>query len=267
MKNNIYLKMVPLLSAIGLFLGLPAGTALAQTNLIINGGFEVGPAGVNDFTDWDWLGPASNNSNYGVAHSGTSPDVAEQGNFYAYFHGHPTDSSQDCLGETVHLKLGAQYTVSYYLGTDGTTLGSGAAMWVVIGTSFGIDLSQDIQLTAFMPNSSSALPYQKFSTIYTATNASPILSFHGVDGASSILLDNVSITLYYPPVSLGLSRTNTAVFTWPSTNAVYRLQAMPSLNPTNSWVMVTNIPVVVGSNNQVVLPRSASAQFYRLTLP
>ena len=98
MKNDLYVKMIPMVSAIGLFLGLSSGSALAQTNLIVNGGFEVGPAGVNDFTDWDWLGPASNNSDYGVAHSGTFPDVAEQGNFYAYFHGHPTDSSQDCLG-------------------------------------------------------------------------------------------------------------------------------------------------------------------------
>jgi hypothetical protein len=263
MKNNISVKM----AAVILLLGLPAGTAFAQTNLIINGGFEVGPAGVEDFPDWDWLGPASNNSDYGVAHSGTSPDVAEQGSFYAYFHGHPTDSSQDCLGETVHLTVGAQYAISYYLGTDGTTLGSGAAMWVVIGTSFGIDLSQDVMLTAFMPNSSSALSYQKFSTIYTATNTSPILSFHGVDGASSILLDNVSVTLAYPPLNLGLSRTNTMVFTWPSTNAVYRLQAISSLSPTNNWVMVTNLPVIVGTNSQVVLRKSATEQFYRLTLP
>lgn len=267
MKNNVSIKIAAVISTVGLFLCLSAWTAFAQTNLIINGGFEAGPAGVQDFTDWGWLGPAGNNSNYGVAQSSASPDVAEQGSYYAYFHGHPTDGSQDCLGETVHMKVGAQYAISYYLATDGTTLGSGAAMWVDMGTSFGIDPSQDIQLTAFMPNSSSALPYQKFSTIYTATNASPILSFHGIDATSSILLDNVSVTLYYPPVSLGLSRTNTLVFTWPSTNAVYRLQAIPSLGPTNNWATVTNIPVIVGSNNQVVLPRLASQQFYRLTLP
>src|SRR5579871_2851265 len=143
-----------------------ASSTDAQTNLVANGSFEAGPTGQGAFTGWLWLGPADNFSNYGVAHSGSSPDVAQQGTNYAYFRGHPTDSSQDCLGTTVNLQPGALYNISYYLGTDGSTLNTGAAMWVVIGTSFGIDLSQDIMLTAYFPNSSNALPYQKFSTNY-----------------------------------------------------------------------------------------------------
>src|SRR5262249_25567761 len=152
-----------------------------ETNLVMNGSFETGPAGQGQFTSWDWLGPADNFSDYGVAQSGASPDVAQQGNYYAYFRGHPTDSSQDCLGTTLNLKTGALYNISYYLGTDGSTLNSGAAMWVVIGSSFGIDLTQDVMLTAFRPNSSNAIPYQKFSTVYQAINAQPILSFHGIN--------------------------------------------------------------------------------------
>src|SRR5215469_10299968 len=162
-----------------------AGTLRAQSNLVANGSFEAGPLGQKQFTGWGWLGPADNNSNYGVTNSSSPPDVAEQGTNYAWFRGHPTDNSQDCLGTTVNLRLGALYNISYYLGTDGA-ISNGAAMWVVIGPSFGIDLSQDIMLTAYLPNSPSAIPYQQFSSVYLATNTSPILSFHGINATNGI---------------------------------------------------------------------------------
>src|SRR2546426_4322949 len=54
------------------------------------------------------------------------------------------------------------------------SLGNGAAMWVVIGSSFGINLAQDVMLTAFLPNSSNAIPYQKFrSEEHTSELQSP----------------------------------------------------------------------------------------------
>jgi hypothetical protein len=127
-------------------------------------------------------------------------------------------------------------------------------------------------LTAFLPNSSNAIPYRKFSTVYLATNTSPILSFHGINAtnginaASAILLDNVSVMLTYPPLSLGFSRPNSLVFTWPLANSPYRLQSAASLTNTH-WVTLTNVPVNVGANNQIVLPVAANMQFFRLTLP
>ena len=271
-NTNFAVAMAAVAYAIGLGLELSPAMARAQTNLVANGSFEAGPAGEGQFTDWWWLGPADNFSNYGVAQSGIYPDVAEDGDYYAYFRGHPTDSSQDCLGTTVNLTVGASYNISYYLGTDGSTLNTGAAMWVVIGTSFGIDLSQDVMLTAFFPNSSSALPYQQFSTNYVASTASPILSFHGINATNGIaatnavLLDNVSVTLTYPPLKLSYSPPGTLVFTWPFTNSPYRLEAKPSLTSTD-WVTLTNVPVNVDTNNQIVLTMSASQQFYRLVLP
>jgi hypothetical protein len=271
MRNgaNSAFQISGLIRIVGLMLGLSAAAALAQQNLIVNGSFESGPAGMKTFPGWDAIGTADNNSDYGVAQSSVAPDVAEDGNFYAYFHGNPTDGSQDCLGQTVHLTVGAHYTISYYLATDGTTHGSGAAMWVVIGNSFGIDYSQDLSLTAYFPDSSNAIPYQKFTTTITATNSSAILSFHGIDATSAILLDNVSVTLAVPTtpqLNLSLSPTNTLVFTWTSTTAGYLLQTNASLATTN-WVTLTNTPVTAGSSNQIVLPAPASKVFYRLRLP
>ncbi len=250
-----------------LFLSLSAGTISAQQNLIVNGSFESGgQATFQQFLGWDQIGPADNNSDYGIAQSTNFPDVAEQGNFYAYFHGHPNDGSQDCLGQSVNLIVGAQYTISYYLATDGSTLGSGAAMWVVIGTSFGIDPSVDVALTSYYPNSSSAIPYQEFVTNYIATQPRVILSFHGIDATSSILLDNVSMTLDDPQLNVNLSPTNTLLFTWTSWTNGFRLQANASPGSAN-WVTLTNSPVTTGSSNQIILPMPAISQYYRLTLP
>ena len=271
MKQNLTISTRATLSAIALAACFSAVTLRAQSNLVANGSFEAGPLGQEQFTDWGWLGPASGNSNYGVTNSSSPPDVAEQGTNYAYFRGHPTDNSQDCLGTSFNLKLGALYNISYYLGTDGA-IGNGAAMWVVIGPSFGIDLNQDIMLTAFLPNSASAMPYQQFSTIYLATNASPILSFHGINATngigatSAILLDNVSVVLAYPQLSLNFSPPGSLVFTWPFTNSPYRLQSAASLT-SGSWTTLTNLPANVGANSQIILPMSANMQFFRLTLP
>ncbi len=197
--------------------------------MIVNGSFEASGGGFKSFPGW-FIGPADNNSNYGVTNSAIGHDVAEQGTKYAYFHGSPTDSSQDCLGQTLTLTPGAQYIISYYMGTDGNTAAPGAEMWVAIGQSFGLDYSQDLLLTDYWPNSPTAMPYQKFSNVYTATNANPILAFHGIDATSSILVDNVSLTLLIPPVQVRFTRTNTLVFDWISATAAYRLQTNSSLS-------------------------------------
>jgi hypothetical protein len=206
-----------------------------------------------------------------VATATNGYEMAEQGTNFAYFRGHPDDGSQDCLGNTVNLKVGALYNISYYMATDGP-LTNGAAMWVVIGPSFGID-SADTPLPSFFPNSATALPYQKFSAIYLATNASTILSFHGINASNNlpvtngILLDNVSVVLAYPPMTVGYARSNGMTFTWPYTNSPYRLQAAGALGTTN-WTTLTNVPANVGTNSQVVMTAPTNrAVFYRLTLP
>lgn len=268
MKKSVASKTL----TVGLLLGLSNVALLAQTNLVANGSFEAGPAGQDTFTDWPLVNGASNNSNYGVTTNSKPPDVAELGNYYAYFRGHPTDSSQDCLGTYLSLKVGGIYNISFYLGTDGA-LTNGAAMWAQIGPSYGLDPSQDAILAAYFPNSAGALPYQKFSTNYVAVSTGPILSFHAVNATNgiavtnAILLDNISVVQTYPPLGLNLTRSNTLVFTWPFTNSPYRLQSNTSLGTTN-WLTLSNVPVNVGANNQVKLALSTNQMaFYRLTLP
>jgi hypothetical protein len=264
---------VAMLGAAVLLCTIPAIVTRAQTNLVSNGSFEMGPDGQNQFTSWPLVNGASDHSDYGVA-AATSYDAAEQGTNFAYFRGHPTDSSQDCLGTYVSLTVGAIYHISYWLGTDGP-LTNGAAMWAQIGAAYGLDPS-DAPLPPFFPHSATALPYQEFSTNWMATMASPTLSFHainatnGVAVTNGILLDNVSMVLTYPPLKPTYSKPNSLVFTWPFTNSPsspYRLQSSTNLLSAN-WTTLTNVPVNVGTNNQITLTVSTNrSMFYRLTLP
>jgi hypothetical protein len=272
MKNKFPVITAFWTFAFALVFCLSAFSAHAQANLVANGSFEQGPVGEGQFGGGWFTGAADNNSDFGVATSTVSPDVAEQGTNYAYFRGHPTDDSQDCLGINVNLTVGALYNISCYMGTDGSTAGTGAAMWSVIGPSFGIDYSQDFSLIAWFPNWSSAIPYQLFSTNYLATSTDPVLSFHGINGTNAatakggILLDSVSMVLTYPPLSISQSPTNTLILTWPYNNSPYRLASITTLTSTN-WTTMTNKPSNVGTNSQVTLPTPASTHFYRLTLP
>ncbi|HUA67690.1 MAG TPA: hypothetical protein VMA13_04005 [Candidatus Saccharimonadales bacterium] len=190
----------------------------AQTNLVANGSFEMGPDGEGQFSDWPLVAGADNNSDYGVdTVTGGGFGAAEQGTNFAYFRGHPADSSQDCLGTYVNLTIGAIYHISYWLGTDGP-LTNGAAMWAQIGSQYGLS-SEDTPLPPFFPHSATALPYQEFSTNWIADSTYPILSFHGVNATNGlavtndILLDNVSMVLTYPPLKPVYSKPGSVVFT------------------------------------------------------
>lgn len=104
-------------------------------------------------------------------------------------------------------------------------------MYVLGGTDFPIDYVNDVLLTAYLPDSSSVLPCQKFSTTATATSSSEILAYHGVNGTNgilsptAILLDHVFVVLATPQLNLSLSPTGAMVFTWTSATDGYQLQA------------------------------------------
>jgi hypothetical protein len=66
-------------------------------------------------------------------------------------------------------------------------------------------------------------------------------------------------------VSLGMSQgTGVLTLQWPVAGAGFTLESSPQLGANAIWTPVTNAPVVVGSNNQTVVPLGAPAQFFRL---
>src|SRR5438128_2140373 len=69
-----------------------------------------------------------------------------------------------------------------------------------------------------------------------------------------------------PLLRIVLTTTNTVVVAWPAPSTGFSLQQNPLLgNP--SWTGVTNVPVVVGSENQVIVSPPVGNKFYRLKFP
>ena len=66
-----------------------------------------------------------------------------------------------------------------------------------------------------------------------------------------------------PHLAIAPAATNTILLSWPVEVTTYALQQSPDLSPTH-WITLTNAPVVVGSQNEVILPRPQGRMFYRL---
>ena len=65
-----------------------------------------------------------------------------------------------------------------------------------------------------------------------------------------------------PPLHLGVT-ANSLTVSWPVSSSAFVLQESSDLT-LGSWTTVTNVPTVVGQQNQVVLARSSAGKFYRL---
>ena len=69
-----------------------------------------------------------------------------------------------------------------------------------------------------------------------------------------------------PLLSIHLTATNTAVISWPVSSPAFSLEKNSALGMAN-WGGVTNVPTVVGGQNQVIIARPAGNWFYRLKYP
>jgi len=67
-----------------------------------------------------------------------------------------------------------------------------------------------------------------------------------------------------PHVTNFVTTTNTIVFSWSTEQTGYAVQQSPDLSP-NNWVTLSNQPVTIGQQQQVILPAPSSGRmFYRL---
>ena len=68
-----------------------------------------------------------------------------------------------------------------------------------------------------------------------------------------------------PPVTIriALTSSNTVLVAWPAPSTGLALRENPALG-TAPWLDVTNVPVVVGNENQVIISPSNGSRFYRL---
>jgi len=77
---------------------------------------------------------------------------------------------------------------------------------------------------------------------------------------------NLVAMLLPPRLSVTLDASNSLVISWPNPTPGFVLQQNATFL-SSDWSAVTNLPVAVGDQLQVVLPNSADDRFYRLALP
>jgi hypothetical protein len=77
--------------------------------------------------------------------------------------------------------------------------------------------------------------------------------------AAHYALGVVSVAIKY------VSTNNTAVISWPPVNC-YLVQQSSALSATR-WIAVTNSINTVNGQNQIIVPITNGAEYYRLSLP
>ena len=117
--------------------------------------------------------------------------------------------------------------------------------------------------------------------ISNPTNASIVLSDNAlppgfaqphmaaVSGNYAYVGTVAGLRVYYlampaPPLGISSSTSN-ILLSWPTPTGAFEVQQSPDLHLAN-WITLTNRPVVVGSKNQVAIPKPDGTMFYRLAL-
>jgi len=70
-----------------------------------------------------------------------------------------------------------------------------------------------------------------------------------------------------PALRVVLTTSNTVLVAWPSPSTGFSLQQNPVVNNPAGWAGVTNVPVVVGNEKQVIISPPLGNRFYRLKNP
>jgi hypothetical protein len=163
------------LAALTLLLG-PRTDARADSNLVINGGFETG-----DFTGWTVAGDTRFDSITSIpefVHSGDcAAQVAGEGKF-------------TWLWQDIATEVGATYHVSYWLKADGLKPN-------VASVTFGDQM-------LFYEADVDAFPYTNYSFDVQATDTLSTLEFDFQDDLGYFRLDDVSVTAVPEPSTLVL---------------------------------------------------------------
>ena len=67
-----------------------------------------------------------------------------------------------------------------------------------------------------------------------------------------------------PPLLRAQIFGSNVVITWPGSATNYNLEAAGDLSASNSWISVTNVPVLLNSQSTITNPISSPGQYYRL---
>jgi hypothetical protein len=215
-------------------------TALIETSIVQNGGFETG-----DFSNWTLVGnTVSGNTAYNAVESLSAyPDVVHTGNYGAFL----GDIQLATLTQSLPTAIGQSYLLSFWV--SNRTGGSNEKFKVYWNNNLIYNLSNP---------SSFALTNQKF--VVTATGTNTTLQFAVQNNPDHFGLDDVTVTPVSAPsiIQQPVSQTNLV-----GSNVVFTLMANGTIPLSYQWrtngVKLANNTVVSGATSNILTLTSITA--------
>ncbi|HEY4082804.1 MAG TPA: PEP-CTERM sorting domain-containing protein [Burkholderiaceae bacterium] len=224
---------------------LTAGAACAQTNLVVNGGFEQGSGsgfyaayGLNTFNGFaptGWLASSTYYGNLVVSQTAANPysndwggvgvatdfqlTTPDGGNFVIA----DTDRTEapaysgEIAQQINGLAIGQSYTLTFYQASSGKYQAKGASVQT---TQWDVTFGDSTQVSPLMTAAyNTSTPWEKVTMSFTATSTSQLLSFfgNGSPGGTPVIMaaiDGVSLTAAMPvpePATWGMTLLGVAV--------------------------------------------------------
>ncbi|MFN5857244.1 MAG: DUF642 domain-containing protein [Pseudanabaenaceae cyanobacterium] len=169
---NTLQKLSVVASTAIVVLGVSTGSAQAS-NLVTNGDFNTG-----NFSGWTKSG------NLSLLDVISNTNNLPGGSYHARF---GSTGSPGIISQTLNTIAGRSYTLSFFLRESGS--GANRSSVVSVGGN---------TLFSFLPPANN-VPWTSYSSNFTATSASTLLSFSFRNDPSFTRLDNVSVTENLPP--------------------------------------------------------------------
>lgn len=229
------------LAILGLFIA--EGSAIAQGNLVVNGGFD------GSGTGW-----SITNTPGGF---GFQPFLGAPGGSILLDNIGPSADSDPTASQTIRGFIpGKTYVVSgdYQTGKD---RGEGS----YTNASFGVAMDGVFYFEAMGTN---PFIWRSFAFLHTAASSNAVLSMssqiHGT--GVSYTIDNIAVQPL--PVLTSSVADGHTTFSWPTAVKGFTLQTSTNLASTSGWLTVTNAVVVSGTNRTVTIKNALPNQWFRL---
>lgn len=177
------------------------------------------------------------------------------------------------LHDTSPTSAGGSVFVSTDSGNSWTRSGAPTKNWIDIAAS-----ADGTKLVGAEYSIYSSSPFYTLGYLYISTDGgatwvvtrSPMENWRSVassDDGTKLVAASLGYIYVWEPTALNLSLANgNVVISWPTNVPGFILQRNIDLSA-NEWINVTNVPAVLNSKYEVVLPQSTSGQIFRLMYP